>query len=61
MKVLTDEDKDRIWAEVTEEFPDDRVMQEVHYSRLRRYYELEDAASRQRFSHYLRNKPLAPD
>ena len=60
MKQLTDEDKKKIWAEVSEEFPDDRVMQEIHYSRLLRYYELEDVPARQRFSRYLREERHAP-
>ena len=60
MKELTDGDRKRIWAEVIEEFPDDRVMQEVHYSRLLRYYELEDEPPRQRFSRYLRKDRPAP-
>ena len=60
MKELTDKDKARIWNEVTEEFPDDRVMREIHYSRLLRYYELEDVPARQRFSRYLRDERRAP-
>jgi hypothetical protein len=60
MKQLTEEDKKKILAEATAEFPDDRVMQEVHYSRLLRYYELEDVPVRQRFSRYLRPERHAP-
>jgi len=34
MKTLTAEQKKRIWADVVAEFPNDRVMQEVHFARL---------------------------
>jgi hypothetical protein len=34
MRVLTEQDRKRLWAEVVAEFPGDHVMQEVHYVRL---------------------------
>ena len=34
MKELTQADRDRLWQDVVAEFPDDQVMQEVHFARL---------------------------
>jgi len=34
MKSLTDADKKQIWEEVRKEFPNDEMMQEIHYVRL---------------------------
>jgi hypothetical protein len=34
MKTLTAEQTQRFWQEVRAEFPDDRVMQDVHFARL---------------------------
>ena len=34
MKTLTAEEKKKLWEEVCEEFPADRVMQDVHFARL---------------------------
>ncbi len=34
MKILTEQDRKRLWDEVRGEFPDDRTMQEVHFARL---------------------------
>ena len=31
MTDLTDIDKERIWEEVRKEFPNDQMMQEIHY------------------------------
>jgi len=39
---LTEELKERIWKEVREEFPDDEMMQEIHYVRLLHYYQTLD-------------------
>ncbi len=54
MRNLTAEEKKSAWQEVEKEFPDDRVMQDVHYSRLLRYYEVKDLPERERFSRFLR-------
>ena len=34
MKRLTTQERDRLWKQVCADFPDDRVMQDVHYARL---------------------------
>ena len=37
MRILSEADKQAIWDDVREEFPDDDTMQQVHYVRLRPY------------------------
>lgn len=39
MRELTANEKRRLWDEVREEFPEDEMMQEVHYVRLLHYYQ----------------------
>jgi len=39
---LTEELRERIWQEIREEFPDDEMMQEIHYVRLLHYYQTLD-------------------
>lgn len=34
MRKLTEVEKEQLWEEVREEFPDDEMMQEIHYVRL---------------------------
>lgn len=34
MREITREDEERMWREVKEEFPDDEMMQEIHFVRL---------------------------
>jgi hypothetical protein len=34
MKELTQKQKDKLWEQVCSEFPNDRVMQDVHFVRL---------------------------
>jgi hypothetical protein len=42
MKELTKAEKARLWDEVRAEFPDDDVMQQVHYVRLLHYHQLKE-------------------
>ncbi len=53
MKVATEDDKRRIREEVRKEFPNDRVMQEIHYSRQLRVFELSDLPFEERLRHFL--------
>jgi hypothetical protein len=39
MRELTADERRRLWEEVREEFPEDEMMQEVHYVRLLHYYQ----------------------
>ena len=39
---ITDELNKQIWKEVKEEFPNDEMMQEIHYVRLLHYYQTRD-------------------
>lgn len=34
MRILSEQEKNRLWKEVREDFPDDETMQQVHYVRL---------------------------
>ena len=38
MITLTEEKKKQIWEEVREEFPDDEMMQQIHYVHLLHYW-----------------------
>jgi len=48
LKQLTAEVKKRLWEEVQKEFPDDEMMQEVHYVRLVHYYLTETLSTEER-------------
>lgn len=52
MKKLTEEEKKRFWEEVQEEFPDDEMMQEIHYVRLMHHYLTESLSREERFRFY---------
>ncbi len=60
MKPATDSEKRLILEEVTREFPNDRVLQEIHYSRNLRLFELRDLPLEQRISHLLRKPAPRP-
>jgi hypothetical protein len=48
MRELTKAEKEQIWEEVRKEFPDDTVMQEVHYVRLLHYHQLNGLSASER-------------
>ena len=52
VKKLTEEEKKRFWEEVQKEFPDDEVMQEVHYVRLMHHYPMKNLSRKERFRFY---------
>lgn len=54
MKTLSEEDERRIWEEVEREFPNDPMMRELHFVRLRRYYELEGLPLEERIRQFVR-------
>lgn len=45
---LSDDMKKRLWQEVREEFPDDEMMQEVHFVRLLHYHQTKGLSREQR-------------
>ena len=48
MRKLTEAQKKELWEEVRKEFPDDEMMQEIHYVRLLHHY-LTEGLSPQEF------------
>jgi len=54
MRVLTDAEKNQILEEVRKEFPDDVVMQQVHYVRLLHFRQMEGMTASQRLRFYQR-------
>lgn len=48
MRKLTDAEKKQIWEEVRREFPDDEMMQQIHYVRLLHYRQTEGFSSQER-------------
>jgi hypothetical protein len=56
MVTLTDKDKEQAWEEVRKEFPDDEMMQQIHYVRLLHYYQTRDMSSSERVNFF--NKVL---
>jgi hypothetical protein len=48
MIILTDVEKEQIWEEVRNEFPDDEMMQQIHYVHLMHYYQTRDMSSQER-------------
>ena len=59
MRTLTESDKQQIWAEVREEFPDDVTMQQVHYVRLMHFRQTEGMSPSQRVRFFQRPKRKA--
>jgi hypothetical protein len=42
MLSLTESEKEQLLEEVRKEFPDDEMMQKIHYSRLLHYFQTKD-------------------
>jgi hypothetical protein len=53
------EENRRIQTEVEKEFPNDRVMQEIHYARRLRYERVKDLPLEERFRALLKHKDCA--
>jgi hypothetical protein len=53
------EEKRGIWTEIEKEFPDDRVMQEIHYARRLRYEQVKDLPLEERFRALIPQKERA--
>ena len=54
MSELTETEKKQIWEEVRSEFPDDAVMQEVHYVRLLHYRQTKGLSAQERVRFFAR-------
>ncbi len=52
MGTLTKAEKSKIWAEVCEEFPDDEVMQEIHFVRQVHYLQTKDLSVEERLRYF---------
>ena len=49
---LTKQEKERFWKEVQEEFPNDVMMQEIHYIRLLHHYQTKNLSLENRIKFY---------
>ncbi len=52
MKQLTDIEKEKLWEEVRKEFPDDEMMQQIHYVRLLHHRQTEGFSSQERIKFF---------
>jgi len=52
VREITEAQKKRLWDEVQAEFPNDVVMQEVHYVRLLYYHQTKDLSAKERVRFY---------
>ncbi len=52
MGKLTKAEKLKIWADVCEEFPDDEVMQEIHFVRQVHYLQTKDLSVEERLRYF---------
>ncbi len=60
MRKLTQDEKACVWDEVRAEFPNDEMMQEVHYVRLLHYYQSHDVPLRERIDFYASSEADGP-
>ena len=61
MRILSEAEKQAIWEEARQEFPDDDTMQQVHYVRLLHYYQTEGMTPAEKLKFYsqARDKKIA--
>jgi len=52
MKALSASVKQRFWEEVRREFPDDEMMQQIHFVRLLHHDQTKDLTARERVRFY---------
>ena len=58
MKKLTEAEERKLWEEVRREFPDDEVMQQVHFVRLVHHLQMRDLSVQERID-WLNQLPKA--
>jgi hypothetical protein len=56
-RVLSEKERESLWAEVRKEFPNDPMMQEVHFVRLLHSAQLAQFSSEERIEFYNRLIP----
>lgn len=54
---ISEDEKRKLWDEVKQEFPDDEMMQQIHYTRLLHHYQTKDLSPQERVTFYNRSKP----
>ncbi len=54
MRSLTENEKEKLLKEVRKEFPDDEMMQEIHYARLLHYHQTKDLPPQERVKFFSR-------
>jgi hypothetical protein len=47
MRKLIEAEKEQLWEEVRKEFPDDQMMQEIHYVRLLHHHQTKGLSPRE--------------
>ena len=52
MRKLTKAQKSRLWKEVRKEFPDDPMMQEIHFIRLLHHLQTKTLSAKERIQFY---------
>lgn len=57
MGKLTDAQRDRIREEVRKEFPNDEMMQEIHFVQQVHYFETKDLSPEDQIRYYSRSRP----
>ena len=52
MKLVTEEEKKRLWEEAERDFPDDEMMRDIHYVRLLHQRQTKGMSVRERMEFY---------